>query len=145
MIDIIFKVILIIWLFVCSIQDIIKQEISLGILLVGFVLLFTISLIQGKLLIWDRIWGLALGMLLILLNKVTRGQIGIGDGLVLSITGVSLGFYINSLLIAYGLLCAAIFSIIYMFIKKVSKKNTIPFIPFIFIVLLGVLLDGKSL
>lgn len=149
-IDVIFKTILFLWLLVCTIQDIMKQEISLIIILIGFILLFTISIIQGKLLIWDRIGGLALGVILILLNKITRGQIGLGDGLVLSITGISLGFYINSLLLTYGLLCAAIFSVIYMFVKKISRKKisrkkTIPFIPFIFIVLLGVLLDGKSL
>lgn len=144
-VDIIFKIILFLWLLICSIQDIMKQEISLIIILVGFILLFTISIIHGKLLIWDRIGGLALGVILLLLNKVTRGQIGIGDGLILCITGISLGFYINSLLLIYGLLCASIFSIIYMFVKKVSRKKTIPFIPFIFIVFLGVLLDGKSL
>lgn len=144
-IDIMFKIILFLWLLVCSIQDIMKQEISLIIILIGFVFLFIISIIQGKLLIWDRIGGLALGVMLLLLNKVTRGQIGIGDGLVLCITGISLGFYINSILLIYGLLCAAIFSIIYMFVKKVSRKKTIPFIPFIFLVFLGVLLDGKIL
>lgn len=117
-IDVIFKTILFLWLLVCTIQDIMKQEISLIIILIGFILLFTISIIQGKLLIWDRIGGLALGVILILLNKITRGQIGLGDGLVLSITGISLGFYINSLLLTYGLLCAAIFSVIYMFVKK---------------------------
>ena len=144
-IDMIFKVILFLWLLLCSIQDIMKQEISLIVILIGFVLLFTLSIIQGKLLFWNRVGGLALGVVLIILNKATRGQIGIGDGLVLCITGISLGFYINSLLLIYGLIFAAIFSIVYMFIKKASRKSSIPFIPFVFMALLGVLLDGKGL
>ncbi len=144
-IDIVFKTILFFWLLLCSIQDIKKQEISLIVILIGFILLFTISIIQGKLLFWNRVGGLVLGVVLIILNKATRGQIGIGDGLVLCITGISLGFYINSLLLIYGLLFAAFFSVVYMLVKKVSRKSSIPFIPFVFIALLGVLLDGKSL
>lgn len=144
-IDVVFKMILFLWLLLCSIQDIMKREISLIVILTGFALLFTISIIKGKLLFWNRVGGLVLGVVLIILNKATRGQIGIGDGLVLCITGISLGFYINSLLLIYGLLFAAIFSIIYMLVKKASRKSSIPFIPFIFVALLGVLIDGKSL
>lgn len=137
-IEIVIKAILFLWLLFCSWQDIRKKEISLLLIGIGFLLLFTGSLIQGELIVWERIGGLSLGAILILISKVTRGQIGIGDGLILCVTGVSLGFYINSILLTYALLLAAMFSVVYVIIRKVNRKSTIPFIPFVFVASLGV-------
>lgn len=138
-IDILFKTILFIWLLLCSLQDIKRKEISLLLIAIGFALLFTISIIQGQLRIWERFIGFSLGLLLIILHKITRGQIGVGDGLILCVTGISLGFYMNSILLINSLFLSAIFSIIYIIIKKVNRKTTIPFIPFVFIATLGVI------
>lgn len=136
------KIVLLIWLFLCSWQDLRRQEINLLLIGVGFIFLFILSLIEGELYLWERAIGVSLGMILILLNKITRGQIGLGDGLILSVTGITMGYYINSILLIYSLFIAAIFSILYMSIKKVDKKKTIPYIPFVFIVSIGVIFYG---
>lgn len=134
----IMSLVLISWLLVCSIQDIRKQEISLILLVAGCIPLFIISIIQGEIPLLERLTGLSLGVLLLILNKVTGDQIGLGDGLIFCITGISLGFYINSIILITSLFLSAIFSIFYVLIKKVSKKTTIPFVPFIFMASLGV-------
>src|SRR5699024_9094165 len=121
------KIVLLIWLFLCSWQDLSRQEINLVLIGVGFISLFILSLIEGELHLWERAIGVSLGMILILLNKITRGQIGLGDGLILSVTGISMGYYINSILLVYSLFIAAIFSILYISIKRVDKKKTIPY------------------
>lgn len=144
-IHILFKVILFVWLLLCSLQDIRRQEISLMLIAGGFALLLIVSLVQGELSIWERITGASLGLVIILLYKATRGQIGLGDGLILSITGISLGFYINVVLVIYSLLFSAIFSILYILIKKASKKTTIPFVPFVFIASWGIIFNEKYL
>lgn len=139
-IDIIFRTVLLTWLLLCSLQDIKDKQINLILISLGFILLFIISIIIGDLSLWQRIAGLTLGIILLILSKVSEGQIGLGDGLIFCIIGLSSGFYINSLILIYSLLLAAVFSIIYMIFKKVNKKTTIPFIPFIFVVTLGVCL-----
>ncbi len=139
-ISLLLKIITIVWLFICSVQDIKEQQINLVLIGVGFISLFTLSLIENQLLIWERLGGVGLGIFLILLSKITRGQIGIGDGLILSVTGISLGFYLNSILLIYSLFISAVFSIGIMIIKKANRKSTIPFTPFVFIVSLGVVL-----
>mgnify|MGYP001489623331 CR=1 FL=1 len=136
------KIVLLIWLFLCSWQDLRRQEINLVLIGVGFISLFILSLIEGELHLWERAIGVSLGMILILLNKITRGQIGLGDGLILSVTGISMGYYINSILLVYSLFIAAIFSILYISIKRVDKKKTIPYIPFVFLVSIGVIFYG---
>ena len=136
------KIVLLIWLFLCSWQDLRRQEINLVLIGVGFISLFILSLIEGELHLWERAIGVSLGMILILLNKITRGQIGLGDGLILSVTGISMGYYINSILLVYSLFIAAIFSILYISKKRVDKKKTIPYIPFVFLVSIGVIFYG---
>ena len=86
----------------------------------------------------ERIAGLSIGFVLLILNRITRGQVGIGDGLIFCVTGISLGFYINSILLVYSLFIAAIFSCFYIIIKKVGRKTTIPLMPFVLIVSMGV-------
>ena len=133
-----FKVVLFLWLLLCSWQDIKDQQISIILIAAGFVALFVVSLIQGQLALWERIAGVGIGFILLILNKVTRGQIGIGDGLIFCVIGISLGFIVNSILLIYSLFIAAIFSGLYMIIKKANRKTTIPFVPFIFIASMGV-------
>ena len=129
-----------IWLMICSWQDIKKKRVHVFLIGVGFFILCACSFLIGEITIWSRIAGLGLGLLLLLLTLITRGQIGIGDGLIVSIIGVSLGFPIAAFTLTYGLFASAVFSIGLILIKKVNKKATIPFIPFIFIGYLGVLL-----
>ncbi len=129
-----------IWLMICSWQDIKKKRVHVVLIGIGCLIICICSFITGEITIWSRIAGLGLGLLLFLLTLVTKGQIGIGDGLIVSIIGVGLGFPVTAFTLTYGLFVSAIFSIGLILIKKVNKKATIPFIPFIFIGYLGVIL-----
>jgi len=136
--NILLKVFLSLWLFFCSWQDIKRQEISIFLISLGFISLLVISLLNGDLSLVERVAGILVGLVLLMLNRITRGQIGIGDGLIFCVTGISLGFFLNSILLLYSLIISAIFSGFYMIVKRVGKKTTIPFVPFVFIVSLGV-------
>lgn len=133
-------IILCAWLLLCSWQDLRRKRINLILIGIGILTLFICTVIQNELTIWNRLTGLSLGILLLGLNPITKGQIGIGDGLIVSTTGLCLGFSKNAVMLAYGLFTSAIFSIILILFCHVNKKKTIPFIPFLFIGYLGVLL-----
>lgn len=94
----------------------------------------------GNLTIWNRLAGLSLGIILLSLNPITKGQIGIGDGIIVCITGLCLGFAQNAVALAYGLFGSAMFSIVLIAISRVNRKKTIPFVPFLLIGYLGVLM-----
>jgi leader peptidase (prepilin peptidase)/N-methyltransferase len=132
--------VIIVWLLLCSIQDIKKKKISIGLMIAGFLLLSVITGICGSVTILNRIVGLILGIVLLCISYVTRGQIGIGDGLIVCITGFSLGFIKNSLLLLYALFGSAIFSAVLLFFCHVNRHKTIPFVPFLFFGYLGVLM-----
>ncbi|MGB8452707.1 MAG: prepilin peptidase [Anaerocolumna sp.] len=128
-----------IWLILCCLQDIKKKKINVLLIAIGLLFILTFSFLAGEVSIWSRLAGLSLGILLLSLNPITRGQIGLGDGLIVSIMGIGLGFNAVAFILAYGLFGSAVFSIGLILFRKVNRKATIPFAPFILLGYLGVL------
>lgn len=129
-----------VWLMFCSWQDIKSKQVNSILILGGGIIIFLSSIITGNISIENRVAGLSLGMCLLILNRITRNQIGVGDGLVISILGLSLGFKVNAFILVYSLTCSTIFSIFLLVICKVKGKSSFPFIPFILLSYVGVLL-----
>lgn len=137
-VDIINSVLLIIWLLICSWQDLKKKSISIYFIIGGFVLLFLGSLYWGEVSLISRIAGGGIGVVLLGLNPLTKGQIGLGDGFIIGIIGVCFGFTSNASILLVALFLSAVISIILLVFKKVDRKHTIPFVPFILLGYLGV-------
>ncbi len=135
----ILSITLCIWLMLCSLQDVKSKKISLILVLAGFIIPVAGIIIAGNIAVIDRIAGLVLGLLLLLLCPVTGGQIGFGDGLVICITGLSLGFFKNAELLLLALTISAVISGFLIVFRHVGRHKTIPFIPFMFLAYLGVL------
>ncbi|MDU6266067.1 MAG: prepilin peptidase [Anaerocolumna aminovalerica] len=137
--------ILFLWLLLCSIQDIKKKKINIYLILAGlagfFVLLISMTW-NGEFNFLFCLGGMSLGLILLCLSFITKGQIGTGDGLIVCITGLCLGFSRNAMLLAVSLLASAIFSIVLLTFKLAGRKKTIPFVPFLLIGYLGVLFFG---
>lgn len=132
-------ILFIIWLLVCSIQDIRDKKLSVFLIFLGFVCLFPFSLVSNTVSIYNRLGGLLLGLFLIAMTYITRGQIGIGDGLFIMVIGVCFGFGISSAMLIYGLLLSALISLCIILLRKGKRDTRIPFIPFLFLGYLGVL------
>ncbi len=126
-----------IWLLLCCWQDIRKKKIHVILIGIGCVAVLFCSFLTGELTIWSRLAGLSPGVVLLVINRITGGQIGIGDGLIVSIMGIGLGFNEIAFILAYGLFGSGIFSIGLILFCKVNRKVTIPFIPFILLGYLG--------
>ena len=89
------EVIVMILLVVFGIEDVRKKSFSLPMLVVafGFAFLFRLFLL-GE---WKvGVAGVGSGILVWLISKISQGQIGRGDGLLLMVTGMLLGFWENN-------------------------------------------------
>lgn len=118
-------------LIVCAVADIKKQEISVWL----FVIL-GIAAIVGCVTCEEQrgymiVVSMLPGVLLMILAKVTEQSIGYGDGMILAEIGLAAGVGKCMLILAAALAMAGIFSLGVIVIKKVDKKYTIPFVPFI--------------
>ncbi len=116
----------------CSIQDLMKKRIYLWMIGVGAILTVVCLLFTDHSGIPSRIGGFTVGIVIVILSKITAGRIGMGDGLLLCITGLGLGFWCNLELFGLALFLAAILSILLLILRRVNRKQSIPFVPFLF-------------
>ena len=120
-------ILLFIFLIICSYTDIKERSIN-----VGMIILFAIlGILCSNAKIISIFIGIIPGILLFLVNRLTNGQIGIGDVLVLIVVGIILGFEKTVIILMLSTLMAGIYGIIKMLIFKVNRKETMAFAPFV--------------
>lgn len=85
----------------------------------------------------EVIGGIGIGMFVIVFAFLSKEAIGVGDGLLLSVTGLFLGFAGNFRLLFWGLtLCAAVMSILIL-LGVIKKEERLPLVPFLLLTFIG--------
>lgn len=113
-----------------GVEDMRRQSLPVPLLLVVFVaavilrLFFVGDVVQG-------IAGSVAGGIVCVIGKISRGQIGSGDGFLLMVTGILLGFWENMELLLAGLFFCALFSAAALVLWKKGRKYRVPFVPFL--------------
>lgn len=125
------NVVLLVMLAVSAVEDIRKKKISL--IWIG---IFAAAGIVGNIFwesesIWSLVGGVCVGILLLGISRVTHGEIGLGDGCIICVIGVYLGFFKNMELLLTALLLAAVCAIILVLLRKAGRKTELPFVPFL--------------
>lgn len=134
------KILVIAMLSITSIMDLRCKKINL-FLLIPFLMSGIICNLYYQLLpITSLVGGVGIGIVLLIISFVTRGKIGSGDGVILMVTGIFLGFYDNLLLLLSATFLSAIVGAFILCIKGMNKNYEIPFIPFLLISFAGGLL-----
>lgn len=130
------KIIVGLFLIVLSVLDIKDREFPVLLLLLLFAFLIGGQCIQPFRAWSDCLMGVLPGALLVLFHYLTRGGIGLGDGLLIGILGLFLGFWENLSLLFFSLLLEAVFAGGLCVKRKLAGKAfernlTLPFVPFI--------------
>jgi leader peptidase (prepilin peptidase)/N-methyltransferase len=133
MAEITIKVIMMAILLFCGVQDVLKKKIFLWIIIVGAVFVGLCLPFCNTVSVIDRIGGFAIGLSVAVISIATEGKIGMGDALLLCVTGLGLGFWGNLELFAIALLLAAILSIVLLVFRLADRKKSIPFVPFLLV------------
>ena len=129
--DVISKVLLLLFLGGAAILDYRKRELPVIYIGIGFCIGLTLRLVIGTPTVFELLLGCLIGAVFLLVARISREAIGYGDGLMIIATGASLGVIDNVLLMLCALVLAALFSIGLLIVKKYKRKDEIPFIPFL--------------
>ena len=79
----------------------------------------------------DIVSGAAVGVLALILARVTGEAIGAGDGAILVVSGIVLGFWRALGLLMTALLISGAVALFLLVIKRKGRKYRLPFIPFL--------------
>lgn len=81
----------------------------------------------------DMLLGAVVGLVMLIIGKVTGEAIGIGDGMMLVVSGVFLGFWGNMCLLMTALLLVGCVALLLIVIGKKGKDYRLPFLPFLLV------------
>lgn len=73
--------------------------------------------------------GAMVGLVFLVISKVTREAFGSGDSILIGILGVYLGFWNLLTLLLWAFLFAAVVSVFVLILKKFKRKSALPFVP----------------
>ena len=132
MLETVIKTVFGIYLFVMAVVDMKSRYLSVKILAFGGMLCIMSAFITTTVIWQSMAGGLLTGAVFVILSLLTRGQIGMADGIVLCMTGIVSGTAGNLAIIAWALILVAIVSTVLVLIKRLGRRSRIPFIPFIF-------------
>lgn len=128
--DIIFMV----FLCICTVFDISKKEIPIYMILVGIISSLGVNIWQifaGAISVTGVGVSFLPGLFFLLISFCTKEKIGYGDGLILIMSGLVLGFYRCFLGLCISLICSSVFALFLLVFHKAKKDSELAFIPFI--------------
>lgn len=128
-------IILLLFLFLCSVTDIRTGKIPLSCICSGImiaIVYFIALVVQKERLPWEIFPAVAPGIVLLVLAGGGKG-IGGGDGMLVLITGLFFSFRQNMLLLLLSFfICGAAVAVL-LFLKRIKRRDKIPFVPFLFL------------
>lgn len=129
---------------ICSVEDIWKRKIHLGIVMAFFVLGLWIKRYNETLEWKNVLGGMTIGLLVMIGSLLSKEQVGKGDAAMLITSGIYLGFWDNLTVFGIATVAAAVISMfLYIFLKKPGSYR-IPFAPFLLIACILVCFWGGS-
>lgn len=139
------KAIVLMMLALETFSDIRTKTVS-GLRIIIFIIIgIPVNIIMRYQTLWSAVGGILVGGILLIYAFITKGGIGIGDGLMFVCLGIYLGLSVNLRLLFFSLITAAVLGGIYAVIKKRSIKSQIPFIPCVLSTYLIILIMEGSL
>lgn len=127
------EIILFLVLGVCALWDGMKKEIPLAVVWIGILAAVILHLagIMGEETWLSLGFSLFPGIFFWMVSFMTREKVGYGDGWVLLMIGLFIGFIKCFLVLLIGLVAESIILLVLLAFRKVHKDGEIPFVPFL--------------
>ena len=127
-------------LVLCSISDWKRKTIPAMLLVVFSVVVCLFSLVCDNVSLRLRIGGFFMGLLFLLISKVTKEAMGYGDSWLILLLGVYMGYLRAIGVLFVASMIAGILSLFFLWRLHWRRTATLPFVPFLSISYLGALL-----
>lgn len=133
MLELIEKCSLLIALAVCAWIDWKRHEVYLFVPGIVTVLGLVLHILNQAQPVTELMAGAGLGVVLLFVAWITRESVGVGDAVIFMMTGCFMGFW-NNLCLMLGAFClAGVAALFLLVLKKKTRKERIPMIPYILV------------
>lgn len=141
-IELVAKVICTCYLGILSWMDIKTKRIPMWILGAGILAAFVFRVLQRKQMMVLWLSGGAVGLVFLVVGKITREALGYGDGVLIGILGIYLGIWDLLCLLLTAFFLAALYAAGLLTVRKFRKKTAFPFVPFLGMAYIFMLVAG---
>lgn len=131
--------ILLLYLFICMYTDIKTRTIPLFSSLFFSIFFIVCMLVNHSLFSGKIIASLLPSIFLICISLLKPNSLGLGDGVMFIVIGLSTNFFICLYILLISLFLSSIFSLI-LLVKKYNRHYSLPLAPFIFVATLYILI-----
>lgn len=131
------------FLFLASYYDIRYRTIPVKLFIVSGVLIVIYTMSEHRDMFGDCFAGAFIGVVLLLIGRITEESIGYGDGIVFILTGLLFGFRQNTLLLCVSLVVSTVYSVCLIVCRKGKNQTSIPFLPCVLIGSIIITLSGE--
>lgn len=123
---------------ICSYEDIRWKRVGVMFILGFGVLGFILHLFFPAHTVPEILGGMAIGIVMFLISILSNESIGKGDALILTISGIYLGFWKNLFLLFGACLLLGMVGMVYL--ARGKRRITLPFVPFLLATYLVILI-----
>lgn len=134
------KILFLIFMGIEAIIDLRKKEIYMFPVVIAGVIGIFVNVFVLKTDIKALLMGFLIGIIVAVISIISKGGIGMGDALILGVCGIYYGFDETFRIYFIALVMAALIGLILLIKNPQNRKRQIPFIPFIFLGMAGVLI-----
>ena len=125
-------------LLVCAYIDFKRKEVSIFLFIPMGICAILKWIIGDGAGVLSRSVGIIIGVLFLIISRLTKEAIGYGDSVLITILGLHMGGIPMLYVLVASSVLAGIVALFCVWKHRWSKKLTIPFIPFVAVVYLGV-------
>lgn len=125
-----------------SILDIRSRKLPIWMLLFGLTAVFVYQIIVGEVPAALSLSGAVVGIVFLIVSRITGEAFGYGDSILILILGIYLGLWNLLCLLMAAFSMAAGFSVVMLAIRHFRRKTVVPFVPFLCAGYLVTLLTG---
>lgn len=129
----IIKIWLVVFLIVCSITDIYERKVYTMFCIANGVAIGLIHFFIKDITFGSVVMGILLGVGFLMISLIYKDSIGLGDGIVLCVIGMAVGFIETMEVLIWASLISTVVAISGICTRKLNLKSTLPFIPFLFL------------
>ncbi|MCF0131287.1 MAG: prepilin peptidase [Pseudobutyrivibrio sp.] len=127
-------IILLLILGICTYTDIKGKYINMMVVGFGGLVGVVWNVLSGEMTVSAMLAGMILGVLLLIFSIISKEKIGMGDAMMVIITGIYLGIRNTTSLVFFSTLLAGILGMLFIKIKNKEIGYELPFAPFLFAV-----------